>query len=104
MKKIILLFLATGSFIACSSDNDKNCYCEQQRWERKATYTVGSSSTPQTFVSATEWQTAGNKERLNSDDCSQNGTKVNSGNTGSTLSSDGTKYTTTEYEYKISCQ
>lgn len=92
------------SFIMCGSSNDKDCNCSQQRWERKATYTIVTPPAQSTLVSATEWQSVGNKENISSDDCSKNGTTTNSGSSGSTLSSDGTKYTTTEFEYRITCQ
>lgn len=103
MNKIILLFGVATLFNSCGKDG-KDCDCSQQRWERKAIYTVVTPPAQSVFISATEWQTAGNKESINSDDCSQNGTNGNSGNSGSTLSSDGTKFTTTEYEYRITCQ
>lgn len=107
MKRLILLITLAIISVGCNK-NDKDCDCSRQRWERKATYTVANGTTnpvtPSVFVSATEWQKIGNTESIESDDCNQNGIKINTGNTGSVLSSDGTKYTTTEFEYRITCQ
>lgn len=102
MKKII--FIAAGLFlIGCGSD-DKDCNCTQQRWERKATYTVINGTTnPPTggnLVSATEWEKAGSSESAG-DDCSKNGSVSKSGS--GYLSSNSSTYTNLEYEYRVTC-
>lgn len=88
--------------IGCGGNNDKDCNCSQQRWERKVVYTI---ALPQTEVSATEWAAVGSSENLDTDDCSKNGTKGNSsGSINAISNSDGTTYTVTQFEYRITCQ
>lgn len=101
MRKIIII--ASGMFlIGCSGSSDKDCNCTQQRWERKVVYTI---STPQTEVSSTQWASVGSSEKIDTDDCSKNGTKgTNSGSINATPGSDGTTYSVTQFEYRITCQ
>lgn len=100
MKKIFILFgglLLTG----CGGNNDKDCNCSQQRYERKV---VKKLEVPQTVVSSTDWEKKGNSEPISTDDCSKNGSISGSGNADSWLNPDNTTYTVVEYENRVSCQ
>ncbi|WP_027378178.1 hypothetical protein [Chryseobacterium daeguense] len=99
MKKIILLL---GIFLLAScGNNDKDCNCTQQRYERKAVYTI---AIPPQFVSASEWEKKGNAENIDSDDCSKNGSISKKGDADSWVNSGGTTSTVVEYEYRVTCQ
>lgn len=101
MKKI--LFICSALFLIGCGSSDKDCNCTQQKYQRLAVYTIPSSSTPSTFVSASEWVKTGNSETAGNN-CDDNGKvkPVNSGNdvynpTNNTVSR-------MEYEYRVTCQ
>ncbi|PKF76182.1 hypothetical protein [Chryseobacterium sp. PMSZPI] len=104
MKKIIII--VSGIFlIGCSG---KDCECTQQKWERKATYTIVDTSvippTPPKLISATEWQKTGNEEKFDNDDCGRNGSVGRKGSTGLSTNINAGTYTNLEFEYRITCQ
>lgn len=101
MKKIILLL---GMFLLAScGNNDKDCNCSQQRYERKVVRTNGTGlETPP--ISTTEWEVKGNAESAGTDDCSKNGSISKSGVSDSWSNSGTNTYTNLEYQYKVTCQ
>ena len=103
MKKILLV--SSVLFLIGCGNNDKDCSCTQQKYQRTAVYTTPSSSNPtSTLVSASEWEKTGNPESANTDDCGQNGSVKSGGNTNVTPIPGTTNYSTTEYEFRITCQ
>jgi hypothetical protein len=100
MKKI--LFICSILFLIGCGSSDKDCNCTQQRWERKAVYTIGSdASTPP--ISTTEWKKTGNYESAGND-CNKNGSISKKGDVDSWPDSNGTTYTVLEFEYRVTCQ